>query len=260
MADDILKVSENVKVYKGDAGVKASVVLALPIESNRALVELSGTDTALDKRVRLHQKEEGNRGHAWTTPYKGEDWHTLRFEKDPWSGEQITLWIPGQRDGVRLAYDEEASGKVSADDLLNRHLRQVQEGVLAKLADFDRGERVAEQKEGFDSVRADAEKVCETSFEATVDFDAITDAQLMKYSVQSYFGAPLEAMRRLADSSEKAFYLPRIQQRVKRVSTTVGPRPTLTLRDGELRFTTAFESANLGDFALYVLRNALNQD
>jgi hypothetical protein len=255
-----MKVSENVKVFRdGNSGLRVSLVLLQPVESNRALIEVTGSDTVLDKLVRLHEREESGRGHGWHSKLKGGSWYTLRFETDRWSNfEQPWAWIPGRRDGIPLAFDQEASDKAKGDDLLNRHLRQAQEGVLDKLAAFDRQEKLAEQRKGFEEYVKAADEACGTHFEATVEWDGIDDEGLRTYSVGSYFGAPLDALRRLGGRSELEYLKPAIRQ-IKKVSARLGKRPTLTLAGGEVKFTTAWDASNIDDFAFYTLLNLLNQ-
>ncbi len=255
-----LKVSENVKVFRdGNSGLRVSLALLQPIESKRALIEVAGSDTMLDKLVRLHEREESGRGHGWHSKLKGGAWYTLRFEADRWSNyEQVVAFIPGRRDGVPLAFDQEASDKANGEDLLNRHLRQSQEGVLAKLEAFDRPEKQAEQEKRFAEYVKAADEACGTHFEATVDWNGIGDEELRTRSVASYFGAPLDALRRFGGRSELEYLKPVIQQ-IKKVSARLGKRPTLTLSGGEVKFTTAWDASNLDDFAFYALLNVLNQ-
>ena len=256
---DSLKVSENVKVYRDPAGIKLSLVLLQPAESKQALLEVTGSDTSFDKLVRLHSREESNRGESWKSQVKGSDWYTLRFERNGWSNEEYAVaWLPGKRDGVSVQYDAEASEKANGEDLLNRHLRQKQDGTLAKLATFDRTERVAEQQKGIDELRRAVEAECGTSLDVSVEWNGLTDEALRTYSVASYLTAPLEALQRLV-SRDKDFYAPLLKARIQKVHGAVGPRPALRLADGTLTWQTDWEASNLGDFCLYVLMNELNK-
>lgn len=261
-----LKLSDNVKVYSGGAGVKVAVVLVLPPESGKALVEVSGTDGKVEKIVRLHEKENTSRnGYAWRTKHKGRDSYTLRFDKDSWSNaETVRCWWPGgDNEGLVLGYDEAASKLVKPDDLLNRHLRQASDGTLDELAAFKRDEYVAQSQKGFDEAKADAEKAIGTTFEASVDFSTVTDEALMKYSIGSYCGSPFASLRRFLDwgtDEEKAFYKTRIKERVKKVKASVGKKPSMTLNGGEITWVTAWDESNLDDMTYQVLRNELNKN
>jgi hypothetical protein len=255
---DALKVSDNVKIYRGDGGLKLSLVLVQPLETKKALVEVTGSDTFFDKLVRLHDREETGRGYAFHAQVKGREWYTLRVESSQWSGEQFIVWLPGRRDGAPVSYDAEASEKASSEDLLNRHLRQAQEGLLAKISEFSREERLGEQKGGLDEVVKETNKVCGTNLEVGIDWKTLSDKDLRDRSVSSYLGSPLNALQRLV-SNDGAFYTPRIRERVKRLTAQLGPRTTLTLANGEIKFATNWEASNLQDFAFYVTMNELNK-
>ena len=74
------------------------------------------------------------------------------------------------------------------------------------------------------------------------------------YSVYSYCGAALEAMRRVCDSQAGK---EAVKQKIKSLTCRFGPQRTVVLKDGTIDYEVNFNSSNDADYVFEYLQNNL---
>jgi hypothetical protein len=79
-----------------------------------------------------------------------------------------------------------------------------------------------------------------------VDWKSVSDEVIKKYSVSSYCGSPLTALRQLCESAVAKKI---IKAKVKKLSCQFGAEPKLELEGDLVRWTTAQDASNLDEFA-----------
>lgn len=253
-----MNASEYARVYKGDGGLEITVVQLLPLEDNRALIEVKGIENEFDKLVIEHEiRKESRTGRAYVTQYKGKDFYTLRVD-NAWRGESWTLWLPNVGHELSLRYDEEASKTRKPEDLVNKHVRLRDEGALKKVHDFVRNDALAERQARFVKELEDFHAKTDDKIEVEIDWSSISDEHLKTYAVESFMATAANGLERLLRGSKADAYRPRILDRIKRIDCRFGECMRITFRDGVVTWTTHPTETNQDDFAYNVLMNELN--
>jgi hypothetical protein len=236
------------KVYSGAEGVAVTVVPLTtegPKGEKQALLLVQGTDSEFDGKAMLHSINETNRGADYITQYKGEDFYTLVMRGSS-SAKSYELWVPRHRDALKVAYDEKRSEAVKAEDIYDKYQKLQKDGTLAKMAAFNRPEREAANERGFAELLKGMNDACGTKMTAAIDWKSVSDEVIKRYSVSSYCGNPLEALRRLCETPVGRRI---ISAKVKKVSCQFGKELKLDIQDGAVSFTTEQEAANQEELA-----------
>jgi hypothetical protein len=238
------------KVYAGSEGESVAVIPLTtkgPKGEKQVLLSIQGTDTEFDGKPLPHTVYEQSRGADYVTQYKGNDFYTLVVREAYGSGsKKYELFVPGHRDAIIVSYDEKRTQALKSEDAYAQYQKLQKDGTLAKLAAFNRKERESGQQEGFAPVLKGMNDACGTSVTATIDWKSISDEVIKKYSVASYCGNPLDALRKLCDSAagKKA-----IQAKVKKYACQFGSELKLDVKAGQVSFTTQQDAANQEEFA-----------
>jgi hypothetical protein len=229
------------KVYTADDGVEVVIVTT---SDGKALVRVTGSGSELDGKVRQHDLEDGGRNRVdYRGRMKGRDYYTVRMRDG-----QYTVNLP-KRDSVKLKYAEDKTKALKVDQLMNEFQKQTKDGTLANMERFDRKATQAAQEAALKEEVASLNKKCGTQVSMSVDWAAINDEALLKYSVSSFCGNPLGEAARLCESAEgKAF----VTEKIKKASCTfkpTGPDMSLVIDGGTLKWTTSGEAYNQEEFA-----------
>lgn len=235
------------KVYTADDGIEVVVV---PQGDKKALVRVTGSGSELDGKVRMHDVEDEGGGRvAYRGRMRGRDYYTVRVRDG-----QYTVNLP-KRDSVKLKYSEDKSKALKADQLVAAHQQQTKDGTLPAMERFDRKARLAELDKQLKESLASLNKKCGTQIGMSVEWDAINDDSLLKYSISSFCEHPLNEAARLCESAEgKAF----VTDKIKRASCkfVVGSDLSLQLADGTLKWTAGSDAYNQEEFARKELMGA----
>lgn len=213
----------------GPEGVRAEVIQS----EDAALVELTRVRDAVNGKVLLTSLEGSTTERYYVTEVNGRQVRLLRRKDRQWR-----LLYGGP---MALEVDEAATGEIKANRLIDAHVQQRASGALAALARFDvkGAQDYSAKKLGEEMARMEDE--CGFVPAVEVDFDALTEAQLKKYSIYSYCGSPRGALERACKIPElKAF----VTSAVQRYRCTFGEAPALAVEDGALVYTVNFDTPN----------------
>ncbi|WAJ37718.1 hypothetical protein OU800_00390 [Pseudomonas sp. GOM7] len=244
-----LELAKHPQVF--DAGKGVSLALAPTADGKQALVQVRGINHPLDEVVFLTEVQElGNEQRDYGIRLDGRDYNLLN-KRRAWGGESYQLNLPDTQ-GFELSYDEEKSKALKPADLLALYEKQEKDGVQARLAAFDRKQRVADYSARLQEMDSEASKACGTPLATQVDWSALSDEQLIGLSVPSFCG---EVVNQMAYLCEKDDRYKAEAKTLKGVDCRFGERLKLHEKDGRLQLTTHADEANQGDFINAILRN-----
>ena len=127
---------------------------------------------------------------------------------------------------------------------LSAHLAAAQSGADAE------SDKVATAKAeaGLEALAKEASEACGTTITATVAWDTFTGSPWKKYSMDSYCGGPLEALKRLCEGANAKKY---ISKKVKAFRCTFGGKDkrAFSFAKGTMELAVDFEAANADEFA-----------
>jgi hypothetical protein len=257
------EVSEHVRVYRGEDGLRVTLVPLIGEEPEQALIEVTGLPNDFDRLVLRYEKSPRGRDRwSYHTTYRGGEFHTMWRNRSQ-GGTRVQIFLPGAgRDSRDVHFDEEASAEVDPHDLARRHAAIVADGTVAAMAEFDRENREARNDEEFARRLArDLENACDADpVPASIDWSTVSDEQLRSYSVagQGYCGAVSAGLVRLC-RHEAGREIART--RVRAIHCEMGDELSLSLSDdGKLTWTGDFEGMNAGEVAGHLLRKHFGRD
>jgi len=236
------------KVYSGPEGESVAVIPLTtqgPKGEKQVLLSVQGTDSEFDGKPMLHVANEQSKGVDYITQYKGEDFYTL-VVRESYGAKKYELWVPSRPKAVIVSFDDKRTQALKAEDAYGQYEKLRKDGTLAKLAAFSRKEREAGQQQGFTELVKSMNEACGTQVTATIDWKSISDELIKKYSISSYCGNPLEALRRLCGSPVGKRV---ISAKVKKFSCQFGPELKLEVNAGAVSFTTQQDAANQEEYA-----------
>jgi hypothetical protein len=237
------------KVYSGPEGVSVAVIPLTTQSSTgekQALVYVQGTESEFDGKAMLHSVSgEGGPRTNYITQYKGEDFYTVQV-RESYGSKRYDLWVPGRNKEITVSFDEKRTKDLDAEDVYEKYEKQKKDGTLGRMAAYNRKERETGQQEGFTEAVNAMNAACGTKVTATIDWKSVTDDIIKKYSVSSYCGGPLEALKSLCASpvGKKA-----VSANVKSFTCQFGPELKLEVNAGTVRFTTQQDAANQEEYA-----------
>ena len=234
-----------------DAGQGVSLALAPSADGKQALVQVRGINHPLDEVVFLTDvRELGTEQRDYGIRLDGRDYNLLN-KRRAWSGESYQLNLPSTQ-GFELSYNEEKTKALKPKDLLAIYQKQEKDGLQARLAAFDREQRVADYSARLQEIDGEASKACATPLSTKVDWSAMSDEQLIGLSVPSFCGEVVNQMANLCGRDER--YKAEAKT-LKGVDCRFGESMKLREQDGQLQFTTLKDEPNQGDFINAILRN-----
>ena len=234
-----------------DAGQGISLAVAPSADGKQALVQVRGINHPLDEVVFLTDiRELGNEQRDYGIRLDGRDYNLLN-KRRAWSGESYQLNLPNTQ-GFELSYDEDKTKALKPADLLALYEKQEKDGVQARLAVFNRKQRVADYSARLQEMDSEASKACGTPLATQVDWSALSDEQLIGLSVPSFCGEVVNQMAYLCGKDDR--YKTEAKT-LKGVDCRFGERLKLHEKDGQLQFITHPDEANQGDFINAILRN-----
>lgn len=242
---------EGGKVFAGPEGVRVEVVLLKPKADNKAIVSVKGSDSEFDGIAQL--VDVTNNGNDYTTLFHGRKYAVL-VARENWGYRQYALSVPGKRDGLRVAYDEEATKKLKAEDVYALYKKQEGDGTLAALQKFDRkGEEAKHEKQLAELVdRMNA--ACGAKVVAKIAWASIPDDAVKSLSISSYCGSVLDSARDLCASKAGK---DAVSKKVTAYSCQFGTALDLSLKDSTLTYTTFKDAPNQRDFTKAALEKKL---
>lgn len=239
--------------FKGDRGL--SVVVAPTADDKAALVRVKGINHPIDDVVFLADRIVEGKRMSLRTTLDGRPWNlVITQDSAGWMGSYASTqaYLPGQRDGVQLRYDEAGTKALDLPTLLQSYQKQKSKGVQDKLAQFDRAKSVASTEASLKEADEAASQACGAPVRTTVVWSSVNEDQMKRLSIGGYCAAVAQAARQLcgSDTGAKAQ-----AARPARISCQFGDRLHLGRQGDATVFTTTESAANQEDFALQYLRN-----
>jgi hypothetical protein len=242
------------RVYVASDGIAIAVVPLKPRTDNKALVRVTGSGTAFDDKVILHERNDDGSGKiAYVTTVHGRAWYTITI---PSSAETrpIPIYLPGKRD-VTVKYDERRSAELKLDDLYRAYQKQQADGTLKALAAFNRKEETARHEKALAETVDSFTKRCGYKLPVKIEWASFSDDDIKELSIASYCGEPVDAMARLCEDSPEAKRT--ISAAIKSFACTMGPAMQLDVAGTTLNWITSRSARNMGEFARKTLEKKL---
>ncbi len=252
LAAQALELAKYPKVFTGPQGVE--LVLAPSADGKQALLRVSGINHPIDQVVFLAELQpQGRSRDVYTLQLDGRAYALLHRQASDYSdAEHFVAYLPGQRDGVPLAFQADKSKAFKSSELQTRYEQQRKQGVQDKLARFDRPKRQESYRAALAQMDKDASAACGTPVQTSVDWAAIDDEKMQALSISSFCGEVAAQMERLCQNTP-AFKATAAS--LGQVQCQFGPQLKLRVENQRIVFTTEKDAPNQGDFVHQFLRN-----
>lgn len=252
VAAQALELARYPQVFVAPQGVE--VVLAPTADGKQALVRVSGINDPIDQVVFLSQLEpQGSSREVYATKLDGRSYGLVHKQNLPYrQGDQYVMYLPGKRDGVPLAFNEEKSKAFKLADLLASYQSQQKQGLQDKLARFDRNKRLASVQADLAQADQDASTACGTPVKTQVDWTSIDDEKLQTLSIGSFCGvvaSELESMCRNTPAFKST------ASGLGSVQCKFAPQLKIRVENRQVLFSTEKDAPNQGEFVRQFLRN-----
>jgi len=174
---------------------------------------------------------------TFETQIDGRDWRVLVRDRSTWK-----TYVPGARN-LRL---DEVEGSVDAKALLSAHMKQLKSGRIAEIARFDEEAARAEEMKGLAREVSDAAAACDADIAVEIDWAALSQEELMQYSIDGYCDSGAAALERACQTPElKAALGPSVGT----YRCTFGEASALGIDGGVMTYTVQFGASNLDQWA-----------
>ncbi|QSQ18535.1 hypothetical protein JY572_36300 [Myxococcus landrumensis] len=221
MAEESLE-SLAIKVYRGTDGQSIEVVTLAPREASEVVLRLQGTDSEQDGLSVRGKARTTGRGIDFVVRHRGADWVLLSQR----AGD-VDAFVPG-KPSFRVKFNQEATDKASAAEVISAHLLQRESGRLTafekKAWPFLEKKYTARAAEAMAALR----KACGTSPTFTFDWKTFDDEVMAELDVWAAC-APLATRARARCATVKD---------VTVLTCRFGPALSLERGTGALIFTT----------------------
>ncbi len=247
-----LELAKYPKVFTAPQGVE--LVLAPSADGKQALLRVSGINHPIDQVVFLAELQpQGRSRDVYTLQLDGRAYGLLHRQASAYSdAEHFVAYLPGQRDGVPLAFQADKSKAFKSNELLTHYEQQRKQGVQEKLARFDRPKRQESYRAALAQMDKDASAACGTPIQTAVDWAAIDDEKMQALSISSFCGEVAAQMERLCQSTPT---FKATAATLGQVQCQFGPQLKLRVENQRIVFTTEKDAPNQGDFVQQFLRN-----
>ncbi|AGC47411.1 hypothetical protein MYSTI_06138 [Myxococcus stipitatus DSM 14675] len=218
------------KVYRGTDGQSIEVVTLAPREASEVVLRIQGTDSEQDGLSVRGKARSMGRGIDFVVRHRGADWVLLSQR----AGD-TEAFVPG-KPSFRVKFNQEATDKASASEVLSAHLLQRESGRLAAFE--KKAWPYLEKKYTARATEAMAalSKACGTSPSFTFDWKTFDDAVMAELDVWAAC-APLATRARARCATVKE---------VTVLTCRFGPALALERGTGTLVFTTTPGGATEG--------------
>jgi hypothetical protein len=211
------------KVYSASGGETVTLIPLLPAEGRRFLLYFQGTKDDFDGKVLVPKATPSLTD--FYAHWKGREIRFFYIER--FGGiDRNHLLLLNRGELVSVKLDEARTQALKAEDVYELYQRQLADGTISKGEAFDRKFWVEDAQREF-AVKVQAlNEACGTPVDARIAWDTVSDELLNEESIDSYCGAPLEALQELCKRSEEARRT--VRTRVKaldcRFGETMDPR------------------------------------
>ncbi|MBQ4834001.1 hypothetical protein J8L70_12175 [Pseudoalteromonas sp. MMG010] len=182
---------------KSNDGINA--IIAPTADNKQALVKVTGINHNIDDVVFLTELKPHGSNKAYKYTYDGSQ-RALINVADGYRCCSYTLYIPNTRQSIYLTKNEKTN-PVIVEDLLAQYQQQLNAGVQAKLAAFDREKHLDMQKQTIEKASNEILTQCDTKVITNVNWSAISDADLNKYAVGAFCSQVVKEMAYQCESN-----------------------------------------------------------
>jgi hypothetical protein len=253
------EVSQYARVYRGEDGLRVTLVPLVGGDPEEALIEVTGLPNDFDGLVLRYEKvPQGRDRWSYRTIYRGGEFHTM-WQRRVQGEMRVEIYLPDAvRDSRAVTFDEEASAEVDPHDLARRHATIAADGTVAALAEFDREDREARHDEEFESRIARSLEDCGARAATSIDWSTVSDEELRRYSVSSYCGAIGAGLRNLCLYPQGREL---VQSQVRAIHCEFGEAHAVgRTAEGKLTWTGHFEGVNAEQAASHLVRRYFGRD
>ncbi|MDO5623153.1 MAG: hypothetical protein Q4G71_00515 [Pseudomonadota bacterium] len=245
-----LELAAHPQVFSGPEGLQ--VTLAPSADGQQALLRVGGVNHPVDQVVFLGKlQKRGGGTEVYVTTLDGRDWTPVQRQQR-YGSEQFVAYVPGRAQPQHLYYEADKSRALNTGELLAVYQQQRQAGVQDKLARFDRPKRVATLQEALQDTDRRATQACGSPVATTVSWQALTDDQLQRLSINGYCGEVAAQMGSMC--AEQPAFKPQAA-RLGTIECRFGDALRLRAEGKGLVFTTREGAPNQKDFVHQFLRN-----
>lgn len=252
MAAHAIELAKYPQVLTGPQGIE--VVLAPSADSTQALVRVSGINHAIDQVVFLGTLEQRGAARAvYVTRLDGRDYGLLHQQASRYGGStEHVLYLPGQRDGIALAFNDKKSKEFRLAALQASYAEQQKQGVQEKLARFDREKRLASVQADLGKADQEATAACGATIQTTVDWTTIDNEKLQTLSIGSFCGVVASEMESLCRGTPD---FKRLAATLGQIRCQFASRLKIRVDNQQVVFSTEKEAPNQSEFVRQFLRN-----
>ncbi|ETX11379.1 hypothetical protein MUS1_11345 [Marinomonas ushuaiensis DSM 15871] len=176
---DLVKYPIELSSYEG-----ITVVIVPTLDKKQALLKITGINHSIDDVVFLTTyKQHGNK-KAYKYTFDGSE-RALVSVDDNYGCCSYELYIPDSRKSIYLEKTENTD-PIITKNLLAQYEQQLNKGLQAKLAAFNREKHVTSQQQSILDVDKEVLVKCELPIQSSIDWKKVSDADLKKYSVGSF--------------------------------------------------------------------------
>lgn len=222
-----VKTGKYPRVYKGNEGIKVTVVELPDTEPKKVLVQVSGVQTKIDDVVLMHTEIPDNKSFALETYINDDKFWTLRSEQHWYGGKNLVLTLPeAVREKISLYYDEELSKKVDAKAMGKLYEQQLADGTIGKVQRYSGKDLEPHSNRAFKGAVNDAKTSCNAPIGAKIDWQSFNATHKKSLAVVTLCRQPAELLVNMCDGEEKV----KMAGKIEGITCSVGSSQNLSLK------------------------------
>ncbi len=219
----------------------------------QTLVRVRGTLSRINDVVLAHRLHDSGDALFYVTTLRGGDYYTVRVDDFPRRGSCLLQLPERPSDGVRLRHDPERSAALDAEALVAEHRRQLRDGTLARLQEFDRPAEIAAITAELNDDTAALAAACARQLPLAVVWESFSDAELRGRGLVRACAAPHDQLRRLCEHEAGK----QVVARLSEVRCRRAPAMSLELDGQALAWQLGDQDVNRDDFLRRRLREEI---
>ena len=195
--------------------------------------------------VPQHVVDEGREKTSYRIRFDGSKRYVIYKRKN-----HYTLYLPGEYDSeIHLSINKDGYREV--DDLLMTYESQKSEGIQAQLAEYKRDDHLEYSVDKLEGKDEYVNEKCGTSLTTAVDWDAISNEQMMSMSIQGFCGQVADTMASLCQTDEA---VKAAVSGITQVRCSIGDSLSISREENAIVFRTDKDTANQRDIISDFLR------
>ncbi len=167
--------ADSLKVYRGPDGIRMAMVM---VKDGTYLIRFTGSTSVVEgKALPCTVRKLRGGTQLWDARIDGRDFSLLNKSVDRTGKRTYRAFLPGVfvRGGILLEYDEEATKEVSVEDIETAFRKQVADGSLETLQQFDKEKRMSDETDLLGEDLNSFARRCGFSPDVSMDWDSIKE-------------------------------------------------------------------------------------